>query len=686
MTISKKALQVCSALLFITFSGIGQEKKLSVVPDQRILLNVADVIQKNHYSPAKFDDEFSARLWEHFIAQLDPLKTLFLETDRQSLKKFRTLLDDEIRGEREMGFLPAVLVIYKQRLSDARLAYKKLMAVPLSFNTIELVNADGGNPGNFSANPSVLAEVRRKRFKFLVLQKMVASLPSGEMVPPGIEQEKIAREKVGLRMEKTISTMISDANMEKQFGVYLNSLTHLMDPHTTYLSATDAKKFRDKMSNLTAGIGAALAADDEGAKVMRLESSGEAAKAGVALYEIIVRMGEGQEGELKELAGLSSMEISNLIRGEKGSVLRIEVKKNSGEIKTYVLTRNQLDQSDLAVKAVVLPKGDKRIGYITFPLFYQDMNVMGAQVAADVAYAIEALKAQKVDAIIFDLRRNGGGSLQEVVRMVSLLIKEGPVVQVRERDGLPVPRSSIDMMLTFGTKPFVTQTYDGPLAVMVDEFSASASEIFASAIQDYRRGIVIGSTSTHGKGTVQRPYPIGDNAENGTLNLTWSQFYRVTGSSTQHKGVVPDIVLPDQYEFVKSREKDMPTSLPWDMVAPVSYEKWSGKLDIVRLQQRANERIEKDSALNLIARNTIALRDQQTQKISLSLEPYRASQLKLQKINDDNLRLAKLAGRELVVEPVLPLGQNQPWLKNIQQDIYIDQAISVVLDMLQNDK
>lgn len=686
MTITKKALHLCSVLLFITVTGFGQEKKAPINTNQQILVNVGEVIQKNHYSPAAFDDEFSARLWEHFIAQLDPLKTLFMEADRQSLKKYRTLLDDEIRGEREISFLPAILAIYQQRLLDASLAYKKLMNVPLSFNTNEMVNPEGGNPGNYSANAEALAEVRRKRFKFLVLQKMVASSLLVEKTSSVIEQEKIAREKVGHIMQKTILKMISEANMDKQFGVYLNSLTHLMDPHTTYLSAIDAKKFRDKMSNLTAGIGAGLATDNDGAKVMKLEINGEAAKAGIELYEIIVRMGEGKEGELKDLAGLPSMEISNMIRGEKGSVLRVEVKKNNGTFKIYELTRSQLDQSDLAVKAVVLQKANKKIGYITFPLFYQDVNIMGAHVAADVAHAIETLKAQKVDAIIFDLRRNGGGSLQEVVRMVSLLIKEGPVVQVRERDGLPVPRSSIDMMLPFGNQPFVTQTYNGPLAVMVDEFSASASEIFAAAIQDYHRGIIIGSTSTHGKGTVQRPYPIGNNAEDGTLNLTWSQFYRITGVSTQHNGVTPDIMLPDPYEFVRSREKDMPTSLAWDMVAPVSHEKWSGNLDIALLQQRAKERLEKDSIFKLIFRNTIAIRDQQSQKVNLSFGHYRASQLKLQKLNVENLRLVKLSGVEMVVEKVLPPVQNQAWIQNISKDIYINEALNVVLDMLENEK
>jgi len=647
---------------------------------RQVLSAVASGIQKNHYSPAVYNDELSAKWWRNFLETLDPLKQLFQQADLSAFKKYRHLLDEELRGEKDIEFLPVVAARYHQRVKEAFEDYKSLLQQPFDFKATEFIRPDGSAVPDFASGGKAIKEARRKYVKYLVLQKLV-ELQAQDTLAINLSQlEVAARQKVLSRLGKWFAQKSKASNADHLFSLYVNSFTHLMDPHTTYMPAADAKKFRDRMSNKVAGIGAALAADDEGAKIARLESTGAAAKAGLEMNDVITRIGEGEEGEMTDLAGLRSGEIANLIRGEYGSQLRLEVKRTGGILLQVSLQRSILDQQESAVKALIVNKDNKKIGYITFPVFYQDQDPFGPQVAADVAAAIQQLKQQQADAILFDLRRNGGGSLQEVTRMVSFLIKEGPVVQVRDQSGIPTQRSSLDAMNNFGAIPFAQQIYDGPLAVMVDEFSASASEIFAAAMQDYKRGVIIGSSSTYGKGTVQRGELL--NSGNwGTLNLTIAQFYRVNGASTQHKGVIPDIVLPDLNECVKMRERDMNFSLPWDLIAPASYQSWSGNLDLERLSAFAANRISKDSAFSVISTNLAKSCAQLTSDIPLNLNAYKEMLKTQAAITAENNRALKLAsGKENNISILYPI-RNEAWLNSVRQDIYIEQAAAIAAEL-----
>lgn len=682
--IVKKALLIGGAFFpALPLSVFSQQKPYNAQELQHVFSLVHTAVRDNHYSPAVFNDELSEQLWNSFLEKLDPLKQLFLLSDIKALSKYKRQLDDEVKSGGSLNFLKAATDVYRQRLAEAAGAYDKLLQTPFRFDVMEEIRFDGGSLYDYAKDKRALAQARRKRVKYLVLQKYVLLQQSDSTKLNADELEVLARSKAGARLMKSMKYMQGEATLEKLFEVYTNCYTHLMDPHTSYLSGAEARKFRDKMSNRTAGIGAALAADDEGARIVRLESSGAAAGSGVELNDIIVRLGEGRDGEMKELGGLPSAEIANLVRGSKGTVVRLEVKKATGSLLTVALERDELDQQETGVKTAVILKEGKRIGYISFPLFYQDADPFGPQVAADVAGALKSLQQQKADAILFDLRRNGGGSLQEVTRMVSMLIKDGPVVQVRGRDGIPQQRSSVDVMMPFGNAAIVQQIYDGPMAVMVDEFSASASEIFASAIQDYHRGLIIGSTSTHGKGTVQRATPLKEE-DNGTLNITVSQFYRVNGSSTQHKGVIPDIILPDQYECVQSREKYQPASLPWDMVAATSYNTWNGKLDIPAIKRKAAERMRMDTTWAAIDRNSKWYCDRRNRNISLHLTSYLASLREQTSVAEANGRLVKLpADKALQLDIGAAPAENALWLQTVSRDKYIEQAVLSVLDMLE---
>jgi carboxyl-terminal processing protease len=680
MTLKKLPL-ICGALILgLPLIGSSQQVKDHSGEYRKILTAVAAVIQNKHVSPAPFNDNLSEQWWKQFLETLDPQKQFFLQSDLDALNKFRTGLDDELRGEKNLRFLPAVQARYQLRIKEAGAQYSKLLNQPFNFNREEYIRQDGSGSDVFAKNSGELTESRRRYVKYQVLQKLVQLQKHDTLSRSEAQLEEEARQKVLVKMEKLMGNKNADAQPEKLFSVYLNCFTHLMDPHTTYLSVEEAKKLRDRLSNKVAGIGASLAADEEGAKIMRLENTGAAALNGLEMNDVIVRLGEGETGAMTELTGLPPGEIANMVRGEKGSSLRLEVKKPDGTLVIVSLQRSELNSQETAVKALVVQRKDKKIGYITFPIFYQDVNPFGPQVSADVAQAISLLKEKKVDAILFDLRRNGGGSLQEVTRMVSLLIKGGPVLQIRERNHAAVPRSIQDVMAPLGNKPVVQQVYDGPLAVLVDEFSASASEIFAAAIQDYKRGVIIGSASTYGKGTVQRGELLG-NGTYGILNLTFSRFYRVSGASTQQRGVVPDIILPDLNKCVKSGEKDLGASLLWDMVAPATYEACSGDLDLDRLRKFAARRMENDTAFSIITKNAAKICAQSTKDIPLKIDAYKQMLNEQEAITAQNIRLLKLpAGKELDLDVLYPL-KNEIFINGIRKDIYIDQAVAIAAEM-----
>ena len=377
-----------------------------------------------------------------------------------------------------------------------------------------------------------------------------------------------------------------------------------------------------------------------------------------------------------------------LIRGNKGTNVRLTLKKSDGTYKTITLQRDEIVQDETFARSVVVNDGDKKIGVISLPEFYADFeHPTGAKCSEDVAKEIIKLKDAKVDGIIMDLRFNGGGSLYEVIHIVGLFIIDGPVVQVKDREGKIVVMDDKD--------PSVL--YDGPLAVMVNETSASASEIFAAAIQDYKRGVIVGSTSTYGKGTVQRNVPLGKpldffsgRTEFGAVKLTFQKFYRVNGGSTQLKGVSSDVVLPDPYDYIKIREKDNPSALQWDEIKKANADIYTGYQSVIK---KENERIQVNPALGIIKSNTDWLGRNVDAPVSLQLDKYKEQQTKLRNTVNQNNSLSKLT-KEMdmeVLKPDYDKFYNNPdkqkgerykaWMKGLKSDLYINETVKIVSEM-----
>lgn len=681
---------------FLAFQTSGAGAKNPPSKYEEILKLVGEMLSQAHYSPQDINDSFSKKIFKKYVSELDPEKTIFQQPDIEQLsKKYETRIDDEIKGAGVEFFLAAGKT-FNSRMEEAAGFANEILQKPFDFSVDEEVVLDGDKL-DFTANAQGLKERWRKKLKYMTLERYADLLDSREknkgkegfVVKSDADLEKEAREKTKKVIDRLFERYRYKFSDDDKFNVFVNAITTTMDPHSEFFPPVDKRYFDEEMSGRFFGIGASLQYDEGNIKVSSILTGSPAYKSGeLQPGDIIQKVAQGSE-EPVDLTGFVVTDAVKLIRGKKGTEVRLTVKKTDGTIKLISLVRDQIVQDETFARSAIVKNGTSKIGYIFLPEFYADFdNPNGNRSFIDVAKEVMKLKEEKVDGIVIDLRNNGGGSLYDVVQMAGLFIEDGPIVQVRDRNDKPNILKDKDR----------TVLYNGPLAVMVNEFSASASEIFAAAIQDYGRGVIIGSTSTYGKGTVQRNIGLDQNSfsmsnsELGTVKLTLQKFYRINGGSTQLRGVSSDIVLPDQYEYLKVREKDDPDALRWDEINKSPYSNWKAGYDLKTIQQLSNQRIESDPTFKLIKENTDWLARQNDKTYSLQLEKYRQEQKQLRSTLSQIESLTKLK-EEMNVSP-LPNEENRwaadqtkqerfnLWIKSLRKDIYLDQAVKVVGDMI----
>jgi len=664
---------------------------------EKILRNVGEMIDYYHYSPKNIDDNFSREVFKKYLAEVDQEKKGFLQSDIDALRKYETSIDDEILGRAPVQFVSAVTQIAKKRLLETQALSKEILSQPFDFSKDENVNLDFDKI-DFPKDETDRKEQLRKRLKYLALEKYSDLLDQQELNKnkPGFvakskeELEKEARDKALKTMDRYYEHLKVKENEDDLFNVYVETIVQCMDPHTDYFPPIEKRSFDEDMSGHFFGIGASLRDEDGNIKIATLITGSPAWKSGqITVGDIILKVGQGAQ-EPVELTGYLVEDAVKLIRGSKGTEVRLTLRKADGSIKTVSLIRDEIVQDEKFAKSVIVNTEKGKIGYIFLPEFYADFdNPKGSRCAVDVARELVKLKEQKVDGVVLDLRNNGGGSLYDVVQMVGLFIDQGPVVQVKDRDGKPQVLSDHDK----------TVLYDGPFAVMVNELSASASEIFAAAIQDYKRGVIIGSTTTYGKGTVQRNIAVDKsiglsdaNGPLGTIKLTLQKFYRINGGSTQLRGVSSDIVLPDLYEHYKIREKDQPDALPWDEIPKADYSTWRYAYDVNNIRNISNERIKNNTAFNTIEKNAIWLDKQNDKLYPLNLEKYREEQKQIRATVKQIETQSKLTV-PMNIE-TLPQDANKyagdkdksdrynQWLDSRKTDIYLKEAVNVMNEMI----
>jgi carboxyl-terminal processing protease len=462
-----------------------------------------------------------------------------------------------------------------------------------------------------------------------------------------------------------------------------------MDPYTEFFPPVDKRYFDEQLKGSFYGIGASLQYDDGNIKITSLLTGSPAQKSEqFEVGDFIVKVAQGKDSAI-ELTGFVVEDAVKLIRGKKGTSVTLTLRKKDGGLKNVTLIRDEIVQDETFARSAIIENGTAKVGYIYLPEFYADFeNPNGARSAADVAKEIVKLKEAKVDGIVMDLRNNGGGSLYDVVQIAGLFIDEGPIVQVKDREGKPMVMRDKDNGVL----------YDGPLTVMVNEFSASASEIFAAAIQDYGRGVIIGSTSTYGKGTVQRSIGVdlessmmNPNSDLGSVKLTLQKFYRINGGSTQLRGVVPDVVVPDQYEFYKFRERDNENAMPWDEINKANYKVWEGDFDLQTVKNLSNARIAANPVFQKIKQSSEWLSKQNDKEYPLQINEFKKEQLivkdKVKEI-DSLLNLSTELKISYLPQDAAKHALDKAkedrynfWLKGRSKDIYLDQAVKVITDV-----
>jgi len=697
---SKKFIPVLLVLilggLFVTYGVMGKNDNGPDEPNtkyQKILRNVGIVLEQGHYNPKKIDDKFSAEVLKNYEEALDPDKIIFLQKDINLFKQFANRIDDEIHGAPIQSFY-TISDTYLKRFDELSALYQKALAQPMNFNVNESIEMDA-DKRNYPANNQERYEYARKRMKYMVLTRYVdlqEERDSSKTTPKKADStfKREAVERVSKLMNRYFETSKNHNTTDDMFSTFVNAITSTMDPHTTYFAPIDKRTFDEMLSGTFYGIGAQLREQDGNIKVSSLITGMPAWKSGeIQPEDIILKVGQGDQPPV-DVTGYTLTDAVKLIRGEeRGSIVKLTLKKADGSIKVVSLKRDKISLEDTYAKSAVIESDGHKIGFIRLPEFYADFNdPSGRRSATDVAIEVQKLKDARVDGIVIDLRGNGGGSLTDVVDMVGLFIKDGPVVQVKGRDQKPSILSSNEK------EPM----YTGPLAVLVDETSASASEIFAAAIQDYHRGIVIGSSSTFGKGTVQRSVSLDPQSASllfnrepeglGDIKLTFRKFYRINGGATQLKGVVPDIIIPDRFENAKFREKDNPDALGWDTIARVRYATWNPGYSFENIALKAAQQIRQNKNFEGIRTTVDALDAYKNEEIPLQIDEYKKMQSKIQGLSaqlqnfmkiQDSLKVESLPQdlKEIGTD-TLKINAQKQFIKAISGDIYIGEAVDIM--------
>jgi carboxyl-terminal processing protease len=666
--------------------------------DKLLLDLITYVLEKGHYEPKALNDEFSVNVFEDFIDVIDPTKRYFMASDIQEFEKYKYQIDDEIKNT-DITFFNVVYARLMQRMEDAKEIYKDVLKTPFDYNESESISIKYDEEV-FAANKDELKERWRKQLKYATLgtyDSKISHMESDdiEATDDHDHKEHSPQEAEIKSRESTEATLdeffdfVSDLERKDWFVQYINTIVDEFDPHTFYFAPEDKEKFDMSMSGKFEGIGARLQKKPEGAKIVEIISGGPVWRdQRLEVGDEIIKVGQNGEEPIN-IVGMRLDDAIKLIKGAQGTVVDLTVRKVDGSLEDVSLTRDVVELEESYAKSATIIKGDEKYGIINLPKFYVDFNDYSERNAAtDVAQEVERLKEEGAEGLILDLRDNGGGSLKTVVEMAGLFIKDGPIVQVRSKDKNKDVYDDKDERIQ----------WDGPLVILVNELSASASEILAAAMQDYKRAIVIGSKQTFGKGTVQNVIPLNnmlrsnEHGDLGAIKITTQKFYRINGGSTQLEGVKSDIVVPDRYSYIDLGERDQSNPLGWDKITPADYKIWDGYIDYEKTIADSKKRMVSNLQIKLIEENAKWLKSEQDEtEISLNYDTYKDEKNKdkeqseyFKKLTDYDSKLTfnSLGYEEQLFtkDSVLREKRNR-WHKNLAKDVYVEEAVNVLEDL-----
>jgi carboxyl-terminal processing protease len=697
---------VASAATIAAFCPKPQQGDKESILLQAILAG----LNAKHYAPQNLDDEFSKKTYKVYLDRLDGGRRFLTQQDVDQLKTWETKLDDQFKAY-EYEFFNKSLELIDASVVKAEGFYKKALTEPIDFTKNETFETDGDKKP-YAKNDAELADIWRKMVKYEVMTRLAGKLDNKEKGNADVkdksqdELQKAALSEITKQYDDYFKRM-KKLKRTDRLSLYLNSAINIYDPHTEYFEPIEKQNFDIGMSGRLIGIGATLQTDLESGytKIASIVIGGPAHKQGeLKEGDIIMKVAQGATEPL-DISGFDINDVVSKIRGKEKTEVRLTVKaKADGKIKVIPIIREEVivDQSFARSLILQADKSSDRIGYIKLPKFYADFeNESGRQCAEDVGIEIEKLKKSNVKGIVLDLRNNGGGSLRDVVQMSGFFIEQGPIVQVKDRTHNP------DVMNDFD--PSVQ--YAGPLIVMVNEFSASASEILAAAMQDYGRAIIVG-TNSYGKGTVQRFWDldqvVGRNAVDkngvavtplGQIKVTIQKFFRINGGSTQLEGVKPDIILPDNYMDVPVGEKDNDYPMAWTKIAPAQ-KYGQGVVDLKALPKIADnskKRVAANATFSIITENAKRMKTQRDQsEMPLNLNAFRAYEKKQEEMVTRYKNAIKpIDGlvAENMSEDLAELTakndsskilRNTEWLKDVKKDVQLFETLQIMRDLIQN--
>lgn len=659
-------------------------------------------LENMHFTGKEISNELSKNAFKVYLERLDFGKQFLLESDVKQLEKYRENFDDMmISGD--LAVLDLSTEIMNKRIGQIQKFIDGLLVKPLDYNKKENLETDP-KKRRFPKNEKELFSHWERLMKFEILNRIVdkkeeqnglATDENGNKKKPVVgkklndsEIEKDSREKVLKSYKKIFSRLVNEKRSDKLDKFY-NAVTKVFDPHTNYLVPEEKEDFDIDMSGKLEGIGAILREDNSYIKVERIVPGSASWKTKeVEAEDIILKVGQGREEPI-DVVDMSLRDAVKLIRGKKGSEVRLTVKKPNGLVKVVPIIRDVVEIDESYVKGTVLEIAPikKKIGYISIPKFYRDFNDRaGRNVTDDTRKEIERLNKEGVEGLILDLRNNGGGALEDARMISGLFIEKGPIVQVKANTGNPDILADTDPKIDFSK----------PTIVLINRFSASASEIVAAALQDYNRAVIVGGEFSHGKGTVQAVVDLDGYVSPmaksysplGALKITIQKFYRVNGSSTQYKGVTPDIILPDQFSHLESGEKFLDYSIPWGEVKAVKYDKWKAGYDLKKLRMSSMERVKKNQKFTHLM-NSIKWYKEQKEKSSRSLvaADFEKDRKSIREMADTFKKESE--NKDLIVKDISANAKDKAQMekfedfsKSLKKDAVIEESMMIMNDML----
>jgi carboxyl-terminal processing protease len=691
-------LMVMALVIMASYTFCHRETK-----EQVLMQIVTQTLNMVHFNPLQINDEFSAKVYDLYIKRMDYTKRFFTKEDLKKFDEYKLKIDDEIKAQ-SFQFYYVINTTYDNQVKLTQTYYKEILSKPFDFKVAETLESDA-DKSDFALNNEKLKDLWRKSLKYQVLTRLNDMIDLQEKqktekkdakadtvkVKTFAEMEAEARKKV-LKLYDDWFNRIEKSSETDKFALFVNAVTSVYDPHTQYLPPQDKENFNIGMSGQLEGIGAQLQESDGNIKIVTIIPGSPSWLQGeLQPNDVILKVGQENQ-ESVDVVGMRLDDAVQLIRGKKGTKVNLTVKKYvDGKIKNITITRDVVIIEETFAKSALIsnPGSADKYGYIYLPKFYVDFNrtATGRNCADDVAIELEKLKKENVKGVILDLRENGGGSLPDAVRMAGLFISKGPIVQVKSKSGPTRVLEDKDPSVQYG----------GPLVVLVNSFSASASEILAAAMQDYKRAIIIGTPSTFGKGTVQTVISLDDQVSGtyeslrplGDMLITIQKFYRINGGATQLKGVTPDIVIPDAYSELELGEREQEYYMPWTKIDPVNYSVWNGIKNYDNLIKTERAGIETDPEIQIVRDQSKLFKKLKDETlVPLRLEDYKKVEKQRQ---ESTKRFDELSKKEngLNIQSLnadvvsakadtSKAARMDAWIKELKKDFYLKEAIKVV--------